>query len=56
MARDMGAASVFPVHHSTFRLSREPAEEPIARLIAAAGPERQRVAVTRIGETWVLPE
>ena len=56
MARDMGAANVFPVHHSTFRLSREPAEEPIARLLAAAGPERQRVAVTRIGETWVLPE
>jgi L-ascorbate metabolism protein UlaG (beta-lactamase superfamily) len=56
MARDMGAENVLPVHHSTFRLSREPAEEPIARLLAAAGPERDRVAVTRIGETWVLPE
>jgi len=44
------------VHHSTFRLSREPADEPVARLLAAAGPDRHRVAITRVGETWVLPE
>jgi L-ascorbate metabolism protein UlaG (beta-lactamase superfamily) len=56
MARDMDARHVLPVHHSTFRLSREPAEEPIARLMAAAGPEQDRVALTRVGETWVLPE
>jgi L-ascorbate metabolism protein UlaG (beta-lactamase superfamily) len=56
MARDMDALHVLPVHHSTFRLSREPAEEPIARLMAAAGGELDRVALTRVGETWVLPE
>ena len=56
MAQDMGARHVLPVHHSTFRLSREPAEEPVARLLVAAGPERDRVALTRIGETWVLPQ
>ena len=56
MARDMGAGHVLPVHHSTFRLSREPADEPVARLLAAAGPDRHRVALTRVGETWVLPE
>ncbi|MGE5232099.1 MAG: MBL fold metallo-hydrolase [Deltaproteobacteria bacterium] len=56
MARDMGAAHLLPVHHSTFRLSREPAHEPVARLLAAAGADRHRVALTRIGETWVLPE
>jgi L-ascorbate metabolism protein UlaG (beta-lactamase superfamily) len=56
MARDMGASHVLPVHHSTFRLSREPAHEPVARLLAAAGHERHRVAITRVGETWVLPE
>jgi L-ascorbate metabolism protein UlaG (beta-lactamase superfamily) len=56
MARDMGAAHVLPVHHSTFRLSREPADEPVARLLAAAGRDRHRVAITRVGETWALPE
>jgi L-ascorbate metabolism protein UlaG (beta-lactamase superfamily) len=56
MAREMGAAHVLPVHHSTFRLSREPMEEPIERLLRAAGPERHRVVVTRVGETWSLPE
>jgi L-ascorbate metabolism protein UlaG (beta-lactamase superfamily) len=55
MAGDMGARHMLPVHHSTFRLSREPAEEPITRLLAAAGPERHRVVTTRIGQTWVLP-
>ncbi len=56
MARDMDARHVLPVHHSTFRLSREPAQEPMTRLMAAAGPDRDRVVVTRIGETWVLPQ
>jgi hypothetical protein len=40
------------MHHSTFRLSREPKEEPIRRLLDAAGNERWRVAVTEIGQTW----
>ena len=56
MAREMGARFILPMHHSTFRLSREPADEPIRRMLAAAGPERSRVAVTEIGETWTLPE
>ncbi len=56
MARDMGAAHLLPMHHSTFRLSREPAHEPVARLLAAAAADRHRVALTQVGETWVLPE
>lgn len=56
MAREMGAEFVLPMHHSTFRLSREPGGEPIARLLAAAGRERRRVALTEIGETWMLEE
>jgi L-ascorbate metabolism protein UlaG (beta-lactamase superfamily) len=56
MAREMGAEYILPMHHSTFRLSREPVEEPRRRLLAAAGPERRRVALTEIGETWTLPE
>ena len=56
MAREMGARHILPMHHSTFKLSREPAGEPIARLLAAAGGERWRVAATEIGATWELSE
>ena len=56
MAREMGAEYILPMHHSTFRLSREPAGEPVRRLLAAASDERWRVALTEIGQTWVLPE
>ena len=56
MAREMGAEYILPMHHSTFRLSREPADEPRRRLLAAAGRERWRVALTEIGQTWTLPE
>jgi L-ascorbate metabolism protein UlaG (beta-lactamase superfamily) len=56
MAREMGADYILPMHHSTFRLSREPADEPCRRLLAAAGEENWRVALTEIGQTWVLPE
>jgi L-ascorbate metabolism protein UlaG (beta-lactamase superfamily) len=52
MSREMGATYILPMHHSTFRLSREPKEEPIRRLLAAAGNERWRVAATEIGQTW----
>jgi L-ascorbate metabolism protein UlaG (beta-lactamase superfamily) len=56
MAREMGATYILPMHHSTFRLSREPVGEPVERLHAVAGRERWRVALTEIGETWSLPE
>ncbi len=57
MTEEMGARYILPIHHSTFRLSREPVGEPIRRLLAAAGEEeRWRVALTEIGQTWVLPE
>jgi L-ascorbate metabolism protein UlaG (beta-lactamase superfamily) len=56
MGREMGARYFLPMHHSTFRLSREPVAEPITRLLAAAGAEEWRVALTEIGQTWQLPE
>jgi L-ascorbate metabolism protein UlaG (beta-lactamase superfamily) len=56
MARQMGAKYILPVHHSTFRLSREPVGEPIKRLEKVAGPERWRIALGEPGETWRLPE
>lgn len=56
MRREMGAKYILPMHHSTFRLSREPVGEPIERLLRVAGDESWRVAVTEVGQTWVLPE
>lgn len=57
MAREMGADHILPIHHSTFRLSREPTNEPITRLLAAVGErESWRVAATEIGQTWVMPK
>jgi L-ascorbate metabolism protein UlaG (beta-lactamase superfamily) len=55
MFRSIGAEYLLPVHHSTFRLSREPVGEPIQRLLAAAGPESWRVVATEVGATWSLP-
>ena len=52
MFRDLGAEYLLPIHHSTFRLSREPLEEPIQRLLAASGDDRWRVALTEVGQTW----
>jgi L-ascorbate metabolism protein UlaG (beta-lactamase superfamily) len=56
MAREMGAEFLLPMHHSTFKLSREPAHEPINRLMKTVGEKRKRVALIEIGETWTLPE
>ena len=57
MSREMDAKYIMPIHHATFRLSREPVGEPVARLVAAAGDaEGWRIALTEIGQTWVLPE
>jgi L-ascorbate metabolism protein UlaG (beta-lactamase superfamily) len=54
MFRALGATWLLPIHHSTFRLSREPADEPLARLLAAAGSEAWRVVAREVGATWTL--
>lgn len=56
MMREMGANYILPMHHSTFRLSREPLGEPVERLVRVAGREGWRIALTEPGETWRLPE
>ncbi len=56
MRREMGAKYILPMHHSTFRLSREPLGEPVKRLRAAAGDEQWRIALSEVGETWTMPE
>ncbi|MEP7227668.1 MAG: MBL fold metallo-hydrolase [Gemmatimonadales bacterium] len=55
MFKALGAEYVLPVHHSTFRLSREPVDEPIRRFLAAAGSERWRVVASEIGATGTIP-
>jgi L-ascorbate metabolism protein UlaG (beta-lactamase superfamily) len=55
MANDAGARFIMPVHHQTFRLSFEPFREPIERFEAALRNEPERIALRKIGETFVLP-
>jgi L-ascorbate metabolism protein UlaG (beta-lactamase superfamily) len=55
MAAAAGARFIVPVHHQTFRLSFEPFREPIERFEAALSKTPERIALRRIGETFVLP-
>jgi L-ascorbate metabolism protein UlaG (beta-lactamase superfamily) len=54
MANHAGAEFVLPVHHQTFKLSNEPRQEPIERLLLASGPAQDRIAVQEIGEEFHL--
>lgn len=54
MGRDCQAEFILPVHHQTFKLSREPFYEPIERLLQAAGRDTHAVPVQRIGQEWQL--
>ena len=55
MANMAGAKYVMPIHHQTFKLSREPMDEPIGRFQKALAGEPDRIALTEIGQTFVLP-
>jgi L-ascorbate metabolism protein UlaG (beta-lactamase superfamily) len=54
MADDAGAHVIVPVHHQSFRLSREPFREPIERLQRALAREPERLALSEIGQTAVI--
>jgi len=54
MANDAGAEVVLPVHHRTFKLSSEPYDEPIERLLLAAGSPQDRIPVREIGDEFHL--
>jgi L-ascorbate metabolism protein UlaG (beta-lactamase superfamily) len=51
-----GAYYLVPLHWGTFRLSKEPMDEPLRRLIAAAGPDSNRIVLRQIGVAWTLPQ
>jgi L-ascorbate metabolism protein UlaG (beta-lactamase superfamily) len=55
MADAAGARLIVPVHHQSFRLSSEPFMEPIERIQEALIKESDRLAMTEIGQTIVLP-
>ena len=48
-----GARAMMPVHHSTFPLSDEHQDEPMRRLLAAAGDEAHRIVGRGQGELWI---
>jgi L-ascorbate metabolism protein UlaG (beta-lactamase superfamily) len=54
MANHAGAEYLLPVHHQTFKLSRETRYEPIERVIAAAGSSPERICLREIGEEFHL--
>jgi L-ascorbate metabolism protein UlaG (beta-lactamase superfamily) len=54
MAQDAGFDHFLPVHHQTFRLSREPYTEPIERVYATAGRHTDRIAVSAVGQDFHL--
>ncbi len=54
MADAAGARRFVPVHHQTFRLSREPFTEPIERTQEALREERDRLGLREIGDTLVI--
>ena len=54
MALRIPARQILPMHHSTFVISHEPVDEPLRRLLNAAGDQRGRVVAYRIGQRWSI--
>lgn len=55
MHEHAGGEHLLPIHHSTFELSDEPADEPLRRLLAAAGEKHEKVVGRGFGEVWTRP-
>jgi L-ascorbate metabolism protein UlaG (beta-lactamase superfamily) len=53
---DLGAERMIPMHYGTFRLSHEPMEEPVPRLLAAAEKAgiAEKINVLREGKTLIV--
>lgn len=54
MTRQLEARMLLPVHYGTFKLSNEPAAEPLERLMKAAGSHGDRVMALKPGEVGVV--
>jgi L-ascorbate metabolism protein UlaG (beta-lactamase superfamily) len=55
MFRQSGARYLIPIHWGTFRLSKEPMDEPMRRLITASGENSSDIVLRQIGTSWTLP-
>ncbi|MGH7247457.1 MAG: MBL fold metallo-hydrolase, partial [Pseudomonadota bacterium] len=55
MFEQTGARYLVPIHWGTFRLSKEPMDEPMRRLMTAAGVQSNRVVLRSIGGAWTMP-
>ena len=55
MFQSTRAHYLVPIHWGTFKLSKEPMEEPLQRLIKAAGDQQDRIVLRQIGGTWTMP-
>lgn len=54
MFLSLGARYLLPIHHSTFELSDEPLDEPVKRLLTAAGDDAPRILPAAAGEIVVV--
>jgi L-ascorbate metabolism protein UlaG (beta-lactamase superfamily) len=54
---DLGAEAMVPMHYNTFRLGREPMDEPLPRLMRAAEAADVEHCVHPLaeGESWLVP-
>ncbi|MGI6119656.1 MAG: MBL fold metallo-hydrolase [Desulfosporosinus sp.] len=55
MAEEMKAKWVAPMHWGTFKLSKEPMDEPIKRFRSVSAGQAEKVAIQEVGGTWVRP-
>jgi L-ascorbate metabolism protein UlaG (beta-lactamase superfamily) len=55
MFRQTGARYLVPIHWGTFRLSKEPMDEPLRRLIKEAGQHSDAIVLRQIGSSWTMP-
>lgn len=55
MARQAGALAIVPIHHETFKMSREAMTEPAIRIQAALIGAPPRLLTLRVGETFHVP-
>lgn len=53
MYRQSGARHLMPMHHSTFKLSEEPREEPLQRLLRAAHNAQHLLVGIEPGTMWI---
>jgi len=55
MFQQTRAHYLVPIHWGTFKLSNEPMEEPLQRLVKAAGDQQDRIVIRQIGGSWTMP-